>query len=663
MTRPAIDGATLRILANHAVAAAEAMGWTLLRTAHSTFVKETEDFTCQLLTPAGLTFASPKGLGASWFSGLDYGPAIGMIEDGYEEGDIAITSDPYSGFVATHAPDTHIWKPVFHDGALVCFVGCHVHNTDVGGAVPASLSRTLTEVHQEGLRIPPMKLARRGALNRDLLALIGTNVRLPAQNAGDLKAQIAAVNTGERRVHEMITRFGLETFRAAMPALLDYAESQARGVIAGIPNGDYFYSDYADEDCPGGHPCRIALTVRVRGDELTLDFTGSDPQLASSLNMPTGGHERHALAMVGLTLVLSTLQPDLLLNAGVYRPARAVLPPGTVVNATHPAAVGMRSLVCMLSQVVTFGAFARALPDRLPAIAAAGPSLVNVRTSDRAGRIYMASIGPVGGGGGGGPQADADDGGGSYTGFIRNTPVEITEAELPIRMLRYGVVPDSGGAGTHRGGLAAMMEFQIFAPGSVVTARNRDRSVFSSPGILGGLPGGASSFTRTAPNGAVQQLGNTDVVACGPGDIIRITGSGGGGYGDPFLRPVEAVLHDIRCGLVSAAAAKRDHGVVLAPGGTVDATETARRRAAPRATEPPFLTLCVARCDFEAIWTAERYAALTELLLRLPVHWRFFVKHRIFEAVTTPAGPDGGGTDIDNAFAALGAAHPELRPA
>ena len=658
-----IDRATLRILADHAVAGAEAMGWTLLRTAHSTFVKETEDFTCQLLTPEGLTFASPKGLGASWFTGLDYGPAIAMIEDGYEPGDICITSDPYSGFVATHAPDTHLWKPVFHDGAPVCFVGCHVHNTDVGGAVPASLSRTLTEVHQEGLRIPPMKLARRGVPNRDLLAMIATNVRLPAQNRGDLNAQIAAVNTGERRVREMIARFGADTFKAAMPALLDYAEHQARRVIAGIPDGDHAYADYADEDSPGGKPCRIALTARVRGDEVTLDFTGSDPQLSSSLNMPTGGHERHALAMVGLTLVLGTLEPNLLLMAGVYRPARAVLPPGRVMNATHPAAVGMRSLVCMLSQVVTFGAFARALPDRLPAIAAAGPSLVNVKTSDRAGRGYMASIGPVGGGGGGAAQADADDGGGSFSGFIRNTPVEITEAELPIRMLRYGVVPDSGGAGLHRGGLAAEMEFQLFAPGSVVTARNRDRSVFASPGILGGLPGGCSAFTRISTDGAVEQLGNTDIVACGPGDVIRITGSGGGGYGDPFARPAEAVLDDVRRGLVSAVAARRDYGVAIGRDGRVDLAETARLRAAPRPASADFLTLCAARREFEAVWTPDRYAALTALLARLPVHWRSFVKHRLFEAVTAPAGPDGGGADVDRAFAALLAAHPELRPA
>ena len=214
-----LDNANLQVLANYCAAAAESMGWTLMRTAHSTFVKETEDFSCQVLTPEGLTVASPKTFGATWYTGLDYGGVIGRFD--YREGDICITSDPYAGHVATHTPDVHMWKPVFRDGKLVCFVGNHIHNTDVGGAVPATLSRTLTEIHQEGLRIPPMRLQRDGAMNEDLLALISRNVRLPEQNWGDLNAQIACVNVGERKVHEIIDRFGLEPFGRGLGALLD----------------------------------------------------------------------------------------------------------------------------------------------------------------------------------------------------------------------------------------------------------------------------------------------------------------------------------------------------------------------------------------------------------------------------------------------------------
>ena len=255
----ALDKVTLQILSNHCTAAAESMARTLMRTAHSTFVKESEDFTCGLIGPKGQTFASPFDMGGTWFVGLDYRGGLELV-DAYEEGDIVICNDPYSGFVCTHSPDMHIWKPVFYAGELVCFVAGHVHNTDIGGAVPASLSRQLSEVHQEGIRIPPTKLMRAGELNQELVNIILTNVRMPEQNWGDMKAQIASVNIGEIKVKEIVQRFGMETFREGIDALLDLADVQARQVIRGIPDGEYFFADYIDEDSPNGYPARLALT-------------------------------------------------------------------------------------------------------------------------------------------------------------------------------------------------------------------------------------------------------------------------------------------------------------------------------------------------------------------------------------------------------------------
>ena len=264
-----IDNVTLQIFANHCAAAAESMAQSLFRTAHSTFVKETEDFTTGLATPEGLTFASPTELGATWFVGLDYARALRLI-DRYDDGDICMTNDPYSGFVCTHTPDLHLWKPIFHEGEIVCFSVGHIHNTDVGGAVPASLSRTLTEVHQEGVRIPPTKLFKAGDLNREARDFLLLNVRMPEQNWGDLKAQIAGMHTGERKVHDMITRFGVDTFREGIDALLDYADRQARHLIRLMPDGTYFFSDYIDEDSVDGHPCRLALTLKVQGEDLVF---------------------------------------------------------------------------------------------------------------------------------------------------------------------------------------------------------------------------------------------------------------------------------------------------------------------------------------------------------------------------------------------------------
>ncbi|OCJ66319.1 hydantoin utilization protein B [Agrobacterium tumefaciens] len=626
-----IDRRNLKVLTNFCSAAADAMAFTLMRTAHSAFVKETEDFSCQVVTREGLAFANPRQFGAPWYSGIDYAPLLEMFDD-YQDGDICLTNDPYSGFVATHSPDIHIWKPVFYEGKIACFVVGHIHNTDVGGAVPASLSRSLGEIEQEGLRIPPMKLVQSGKINTFILDMIRTNVRMPEQNLGDLHAQIASVNVGERKMQEIVRRFGFDTFIEGVGQILDYAEAQTRQILAGVPDGDYFFADYADEDSVNGKPCRIALTLKVRGDEVVLDYTGSDPQLGSSLNMPTGGRERHPLVMVGLTYVLSTLDGSLLLNAGTLRPARAILPEGSVVNCTRPAAVGMRSLTCAMTQIVTIGAFVKALPDRMPAASPGGNAIMNIKTSTRTGRSVMASIGPVGGGGGGSPHCDGSDGAGGSTGFLRNTPIEISEAEVPIRFLRYGLEPDTGAPGLYRGGLSAVMEFEISAPETVVTARNRNRSIMPSWGVRGGKPGIVSRFTRNHGRPDEVSLGNTDIVHCGPGDIIRVVGPGAGGYGDPFARPLDAVLRDVRKGAVSTDSAREDYGVVICHNG-IDHEKTALVRGSERNKPEEIISYGAERMAFETVWTTERYDLMTKFLDSAPIGWRFFLKHRTFEAV------------------------------
>ena len=658
----AIDKTELQVFANYCSAAAESMAYTLVRTAHSTFVKETEDFSCALLTPQGQTFASPKTLGATWYTGLDYQGVLELISH-YEPGDICMTNDTYSGYVATHTPDIVMWKPVFYEEELVCFVGGHIHNTDMGGAVPASLSRTLTEIHQEGIRFPPCKLVKQGVLDDALLQMMAINVRAPEQNPGDLKAQIAMLMTGERRVIEMIERFGLETFRSGMHALLDYAEQQARTLVQSMPDGKYFFAEYADEDSVNGKPLRVALTLRIQGDSLEMDYTGSDPQLASSLNIPTGGHERHALMLVGLNYVLYTLAPDILLNGGVYRVVRCILPPGTVVNALPPAAVGMRSLTCKLTHMLTIGAFSQALPDKLPACSAGGLAIMNVNTLGGDGRRVMASLGPVGGGAGGMPFGDGADASGANNAFLRNTPVEINEAEVPILMRRYCLAPGSGGPGKYRGGLGLVMEFQVFSPGSLVTARNRDRTRFASWGVLGGKAGANSRFTRNPDTPETEELGNTDLVPCQPGDVIRLVGAGAGGYGDPLERPSARVLEDVRRGYVSLEQARDDYGVII-ENDQVNEAATWTLRGQRQEPLKGHFDYGPYRTAHEQRWTQNRYAALTALLAKVPVEWRFFLKHRLFEALdtylSTQPDDDGRPEIIAQLFEGLRQRYPEL---
>ncbi len=656
--KPAIDKVTLEILANHTRAAAENMAYTLYRTAHSTFVKETEDFTVQILDAAGRTTAVPLDLGATWYPGLDYGAAIAMVGD-YEPGDIGFTNDPYSGYLSTHAPDLHMWKPIFHEGELLCFASGHIHNTDMGGAVPASLSRALTEIHQEGIRFRPSKLYRAGVLNTELVDVMMTNVRKPEQNLGDLKAFVGALNTGERKLREMIAKFGPDTLRTGFGALQDYAEHQARDILRSIPDGEYFFADFADEDGPDGHPARLAVTLRIAGDSAVLDFTGSDPQLTSSLNVPTGGNPRHTLMLVGVFYVLYTLNPGLLLNHGLTRPFTCILPEGTMVNPSFPAAVGMRSLSCARLRSLLFGAFGLAMPERMPAAPAGSSSIVNVMThDDRTGEALIAAVNPVVGGGGGMPHGDGTDGSGADAAYLKNTPIEITEAEVPIRFRCYGLASGTGGAGRWRGGLATQMEFQVFTPNTRITARNRDRCRFQAWGILGGKAGRASEMLLNPGQPDEKLLNNIDTFTAGPGDIIRITSPGGGGRGDPLEREPERVLRDVVCAYITAAAAEADYGVVIRDE-TIDlpATEALRASRRPNAPHPHF-HFGAEREAFERIWSRDAYDAMTVILAALPIHWRHFVKRRLMQAVTAEGS---GGAEVRAAWQALAASLPQLR--
>ncbi|MCJ9754296.1 hydantoinase B/oxoprolinase family protein [Neorhizobium sp. BETTINA12A] len=633
------DPLNLQVFANHTRAAAENMAYTLQRTAHSAFVKETEDFTVMLVNRRGETFGVPMGLGATWYPGLTYSRAIAMIDD-YKPGDVAFTNDPYSCFVATHAPDTHLWKPVFYDGEIIAWTGGHIHNTDMGGAVPASLSRALTEIHQEGIRFPPMKLVNEGVFDEDILKIMTTNVRKPDLNIGDMKALVGALNTGERKILAMVEKFGKQAFLEGTEVLLDHAEAQARDLLRSMPDGAWEFVDYADEDSVEANPCRLKLTLTIRGDEAILDFTGSDPQLGSSLNVPSGGDPRHTMLLVGVYYVLYTLNPKILLNTGLTRPFTCITPKGSVLNPIAPAAVGMRSLTCARLRSVIFGAFCQAVPEKLPAAPAGNNCIVNVMTTDeRNGRTVIAAVNPVVGGGGGMPHRDGTNGSGADAAYLKNTPIEITETEVPIEFVKYGLAKDSGGAGRWRGGLATEMAFRVFSPGSRITARNRDRSFFRPWGTLGGRAAGLSDMVLNPGRDDFQRLGNIDTAVLQPGDVLEIRSAGGGGRGNPVERETWRVARDVARGYVSSEAAERDYGVVIRDG-TVDEAETEKVRAARTAPTGHF-HYGPEREGYEAQWTPEAYDLLTDLLQGLPIHWRFFTKTEIFRRMKGRVGAEG----------------------
>lgn len=584
-----------------------------------------------LIAPSGATIAVPMDLGATWYPGISYARAIEMV-GGYEPGDIAFTNDPYSGYLATHPPDTHLWMPVFHEGRIVCFTGGHIHNTDMGGAVPASLSRSLSEIHQEGIRFPPMKLVKAGEMNEEVLRIMLLNVRKPEQNLGDMKALIGALKTGARKVEAMVAKFGADRFVSGLDALQDYAEHQAREILRSMPDGTYEFADFTDEDVAGGHPCRLALRLVIKDDSAILDFTGTDPQVTASLNVPTGNDPRHSLLLVGVYYVLFTLNPGLLLNSGLTRPFTCIAPEGSMLNPRQPAAVGMRSLTCARLRSLIFGAFAQVVPDRLPAAPAGSSSIMNVMTTDnRTHRTVIASVNPIVGGGGGMPHRDGTNGSGADSAYLKNTPIEVTESEVPIEFVRYGLMPDSAGAGRWRGGLATAMDFKVFAPDTKITARNRDRSRFRPWGTLGGKAAKPSDFLINAGTDSERILGNADFVVAEPGDIVHIHSPGGGGRGDPFTREPERVAEDVARGYVSIAAARKEYGVVIA-NGIVDQTATDAVRKTPRAApQHPFYDFGPEREDYERRWSSAAYSELHRILADMPHHWRYFVRTKVMD--------------------------------
>jgi N-methylhydantoinase B len=287
---------------------------------------------------------------------------------------------------------------------------------------------------------------------------------------------------------------------------------------------------------------------------------------------------------------------------------------------------------------------------------------MNVKTTTRTGRAVMASIGPVGGGAGGGPMADGAEGCGANMSYLKNTPVEMNEAEVPILVRRYGLVTDSGGPGLYRGGSALEMEFQVFSPQTMVTARNRDRSIFSAWGLRGGGPGRVSRFARNPGTAECVELGSADVVLCEPSDIILIQGPGAGGYGDPTKRAAEAVIDDVRRGFISIEAARTDYGVVLNERLIVDAPATSRLRESMAMAPTGFghgeFRHGAGRIAFESVWSLDRYDALHRILVEVPVTWRFFVKHRIFGAIKFP----GGVAEVIDAYEKLRRQFADLPP-
>jgi N-methylhydantoinase B len=637
------DPVTLEVLKSYFVAIAEGMGHTLERTSHTTFIKETADFATALATPGGEFFAYPRTIGVTSFLGLNMSTALAAVGP-LEPGDVVITNDPFAtGGLATHLPDIHLFKPVFDGGEPICVAWCFIHCSDVGGLVPASISPDAEDIQQEGFRIPPRRLYRRGKVDDGLLELFLANTRSPAENAGDVNAMVAALNTGEHRLGELIGKFGADAVRRGMDDMLDWTERRARQLIGDIADGDYSFADYLDDD-GDGVPIRLAVTVRVRGTEIELDYTGSDPQVQSAFNLPAFG-ERHPFLAQGIINYLLSEDPHLPLNGGLMRAVRTTAPRGTVLNPEQPAAVGVRYATAIRLYNVVLGALAQAVPHKVPAAGAGQGAMVvlSVPRRDGGGR-HVTVLQPMFGGGGATGRDDGVSGNDSAAGFLRNTPIESMEAHIPVLAERYELIPDSAGAGRHRGGFGTRFDFRVLRPDSIVTARGMERTRFEPWGLAGGRAAGRTRGVLNPGAAGERELGRIGVLALDPGDVVSIRGAGGGGFGPALERDPAAVLADVRAGLLSPGAARDGYGVVVADGrlhGT--ATDALRARLRNAAAAASAVDLGPSRIAYEELWPDEASSTLARLLLALPNGIRNYAKaevHRRVEAESAAGPPD-----------------------
>jgi len=531
-----IDPITLEVLRHALAAVAEEMNADLVRTAYSPNIKERRDCSSAVFDPQGQLVAQaesiPVHLGAMPFSVAAVLRAIGD----WEAGDVAVLNDPYCG--GAHLPDITFVAPVFWGETLVGFVANRAHHADVGGMAPGSLPSSAKEIYQEGLRIPPLLLWRRGELNREVLDLILANVRTPHERLGDLRAQYASCQTGIRRLQELAGRYREKLLRAGMGAILDYAERRMRAALAQLPPGTAEFVDYLDDDGIGTEPLPIRARVTVGSGQIEVDFAGTAPQAAGPVN---------AVFAVTASAVYYTVRavadPTIPPNAGCYRPIAIRAPEGSLVNPRPPAPVGGGNLETSQRIVdVLLGALAQLVPERV--VAACQGTMNNVALGGldpRTGKPY-AFYETIAGGLGARPFADGIDGVHSHMTNTLNTPIEALELAYPLRVLCYEFVPGSGGPGKYRGGLGLRRDLTPLghvARVSLLTDRRRTRPY----GLAGGQPG-APGKNLLIREGKEIELPGKLTLELHPGEVLSIRTPGGGGYGDPAERDPKAQARD-----------------------------------------------------------------------------------------------------------------------
>lgn len=566
----AADPILLELVKNALSAVVDEMAIALMRTAYSTNIKTSLDMSCALCDADGRLIAQgmtlPLHLGSIPVAIVH---VLEKFEGNIESGDIFLLNDPYQG--GTHLPDFYIFKPIFHDNQRVGWAISIGHQMDVGGKTPGGNGCDATEIYQEGIRIPPLKLYDRGEPVQAVFDIIALNVRVPRLVLGDVRAQVSACLSGEREYLDLIRDHGLDLLVASTAALLDQAERLARNAIMEMPNGSYSFVDWIDEDGIGEEPIAIAVTITVADDCMIVDFEGSSAQVQGAINSPLSFTKSAVYACV--RHLIGGDPPN---NEGYFRPIEVRAPEGTIVNPVSPASVAARGLTGFRMANALFGALAQIAPERVFACEVGGDAGVSYGGYASDGEPFV-FVEFVFGSWGGRPTLDGVDACSSAVVNFSNNPVEILESEYPIRIEAYGYVPDSGGAGKFRGGLALTRQYRFENEEATLQLRT-DRHRFTPYGLQGGMSGSAAANVLSVEGGE-RILPAKCTLAVRRGDVLRHSVAGAGGWGPPFTRDPSKVLHDVLEEKISISHARSEYGVAIdASTMRVDETETAAVR-------------------------------------------------------------------------------------
>lgn len=570
-----VNPITLEVIKNGFDTIADEMALIVMRSAYSGVVRDAMDYSTAVCDAKGQTLAqgltTPLHLG-SFFDAMQC--LIEQFEGRIYQNDIFIFNDPY-GSGGQHLPDIYIIKPVFIDDVLRGWATALAHHQDVGGIVPGSNALGSTEIYQEGLCLPILKLQERGQVNDVIWQIIAKNVRVPDMVAGDLRAQISACHVAEKEFVDLFNRYGEETMCFYMEAIHDYAERLTRAEIAEMPDGVYEFSNYIDGLGEEPVPIEFHVKLTVKGDELIIDWTGTSPQVKAGINAPIPFTKASAY-----TAVRSVLPTDVPNSQGVSRPISIIAPKGTIVNPTHPAPCGARGITGFRMIDCLFGALAQVVPNMVPADGCGGATIpaFGGRVDDKP----FVFVETLMGNWGGAPTHDGQEGVPHLGANQSNIPVEMIEADYPLRVEQYGFVTDTGGAGKFRGGLSIVRDIRALADDTVLTVRS-DKRRFPPFGLEGGKPG-APSLNFINPDGENERVLPvllTTPATLNEGDLFRHVMAGAGGYGNPFDRDPDRVLKDVIEDKVTVEHARSDYGVVIemTPIPHVDVEATQKLRA------------------------------------------------------------------------------------